>query len=151
MWVNNLALTTEDEKSLIDGEWLRSNHIYAAQSLLKLSFPHQSGLCDTILLAEKFQWPSTPKKFIQIVHVNGNHWACLSNSLCEGNVVELYDSMHTDPELENTIKQQASTILHCELPSFTIRVVNVQQQEKGDTCGLFAIAMAFELCEERDP
>jgi len=32
-----------------------------------------------------------------------------------------------------------------------IRVVNVQCQQGGDNCGVFAVAMAFDLCEGRDP
>ena len=76
---------------------------------------------------------------------------CLSNMLCEGDVVELFDSMHTNREVDNTTKQQAATILCCQSPSFSIHVINVQQQEKGNTCGLFAIAMAFDLCEGKDP
>ena len=75
---------------------------------------------------------------------------CLSNMLCEGDVVELFDSIHTNREVDNTTKQQAATILCCQSLSFSIRVINVQQQEKGNTCGLFAIAMAFDLCEGKD-
>ena len=152
MWIESLYLTTEDERSLVNNEWLKSSHIYAAHSLLKQSFPHQNGLCDPSYLAEKFLWSaSSSNKFIQIMHVGGNHWVCLSNMLCEGDVVELFDSMHTNREVDDTTKQQAATILCCQSPSFSIRVINVQQQEKGNTCGLFAIAMAFDLCEGKDP
>ena len=142
----------EDKRSLIDGEWLRSSHISAAQCLMKHAFPDQKGLCDPSYLSDKFQWPSSPRKFVQIAHVKNNHWICLSNVLCEDEgVVELFDSMHTSLLVDNTIKQQTSTILHCQSPSFKIRVVNVQQQESADTCGLFAIAMAFDLCKGTDP
>ena len=33
----------------------------------------------------------------------------------------------------------------------TICVINVQQQKLGDSCGLFAIAMALDICDGRDP
>ena len=150
-WVSNLQLTIEDRRVLTGGKWLTANHISAASSLLKQSFPNQNGLCDTTYLAEKLEWPSTPHKFVQIIHVGGCHWACLSNKLIENetHVVEHFNSMHTEPGY--TIKEQACTILHCDQSLLTIRVVNVQCQQGGDNCGLFAVAMAFDLCEERDP
>ena len=151
MWVESLQHTSEDKGSLDNGEWLNANHMFAASVLLKRAFPQQNGLCDTSYLAKKFCWPSVPEGFVQIIHVGRGHWACLSNVLCEDNVVEFFDSLHCDPELETSITVQASSILQCESPSFAIRVVNVQKQENSDTCGLFAIAMAFDLCDGKDP
>ena len=150
LWKKNLTLTNEDRRQLSAGEWLTANHISAAHLLLKRAFPKQNGLCDTHYLAEKFTWSSSNDAFVQIIYVSGNHWACLSNVFCEGeNIVELYDSMPSN--VSSTIKEQAATILHCQTPSFTIRVVNVQRQEGGDSCGLFAIAMAYDLCNRNDP
>jgi len=148
-WVSNLQLTIEDRRVFTDGKWLTANHISAASSLLKQSFPNQNGLCDTTYLAEKLEWSSTPHKFVQIIHAGGCHWACLSNKLIENetHVVELFDSMHTEP---GYTKEQACTILCCDKSLLTIRVVNVQCQQGGDNCGLFAVAMAFDLCEARD-
>ena len=72
-------------------------------------------------------WPSSKDAFIQIVYISGNHWACLLNVLCEGeNIIDLYDSMPCD--VSSTIKEQAATILHCQVPSFTVRVVNVPRK-----------------------
>lgn len=152
MWISNLTLTNDDKRRLFTGEWLTANHISAAQLLLKHSFPQQNGLCDTSYLVEKFSWSSSPHEFVQIIHVGGSHWACLSNVFCsrEHDVVELFDSMPPD-DLDNTIKEQAATIMHCESERFTICVVNVQWQEKGDTCGMFAVAMAYDLCNRKDP
>ena len=150
LWKKSLTLTNEDRRQLLSGGWLTANHISAAHHLLKRAFPKQNGLCDTSYLPEKFMWPSSKDAFVQIVYVSGNHWACLSNVLCEGeNIVDLYDSMPSD--VSSTIKEQAATILHCQAPSFTVRVVNVQRQEGGDSCGLFAIAMAYDLCNRQDP
>ena len=90
--------------------------------------------------------------FVQIIHVGDSRWACISNNFCKkdkSHVAELFDSMHTEPG--STIKEQICTILRCEKPFLTIRVINVQQQKLGDSCGLFAIAMALDICEGRDP
>lgn len=150
LWKKNLTLTNEDRRQLSAGGWLTANHISAAHLLLKCAFSKQKGLCDTHYLAEKFMWSSSIDSFVQIIYVSGNHWACLSNVFCEGeNIVDLYDSMPGN--VSSTIKEQAATILHCQTPSFIIRVVNVQRQEGGDSCGLFAIAMAYDLCNRKDP
>ena len=150
LWKKNLTLTNEDRRQLLSGEWLTANHISAAHLLLKRAFPKQNGLCDTSYLSEKFVWPSSNQAFVQIIYVSGNHWACLSNVFCEGeNIIDLYDSMPCD--VSSTIKEQAATILHCQAPRFTIRVVSVQKQEGWDSCGLFAIAMAYDLCNRQDP
>ena len=150
IWKKSLTLTNEDRRLLLTGEWLTASHISAAQHLLKRKFSMQCGLCDTHYLSEKFVWSSSKDAFVQIIYVSGNHWACLSNVFCEEeNVVDLYDSMPGD--VSSSIKVQAATILHCQAPSFTIRVVNVQHQEGGDSCGLFAIAMAYDLCNRQDP
>ncbi len=75
---------------------------------------------------------------------------CLSNKLSSNpNVIQLYDSLLTTPEA--TIKEQASTILKSQEISFTIQVMNVQLQKSGDMCGLYAIAMALDLCADIDP
>ena len=50
-----------------------------------------------------------------------------------------------------SIIEQACTILKCEAPSFNIQVMNVQLQSSSDSCGLYAIAMAHDLCAGRDP
>ena len=72
---------------------MNANHISAANKLMIKAFPQQNGLQDTHYLAKKMYWPSIPKDFIQVVHVGDCHWACLSNKLCEDNVVELYNSL----------------------------------------------------------
>ena len=57
--------------------------------------------------------------------------------------IQLYDSLLTVPGA--TIKEQACTILNCQEPSFKIEVMNVQLKKSPHSCGLFAIAMAFDL------
>ena len=95
-------------------------------------------------------WPSIPKEFVQIIHVGDCHWACLSNKLCkEDNIVELYDSLHMKPG--DTVKEQVSTIMNCEVAAIIIRVMNIERQRSGHACGLYAIAVAVDLCLGNDP
>ncbi len=65
------------------GEWLTDKHIInAASVLIKEEFPKQLGLQDTLLLQRFDQYESEDSQFVQIVHVNGNHWLCVSNKFC---------------------------------------------------------------------
>ena len=108
------------------------------------AFPQQNGLQDTQYLAKRMSWPSVPKDFIQIIHVGDCHWACLSNKFCEDNVVELYDSLHFEPG--DTIQEQVSTIMNCESADIIVKMMNVERQRSGHSCGLYAIALAVDLC-----
>lgn len=150
-WVSSLALTKEDELVLLSGGWLSANHISAIHKLLRKQFPTQEGLNDTSLLLEKCSWPSQPNGCVQIIHVSGNHWACLSNSFCGDGEIDLYDSYHTTPNQSNGILKQACTILRSERSSITVNVINVQKQRSSSDCGLYAAAMALDLCNGVDP
>ena len=147
-WTSDLSL--HDKHVLQNNRWLNANHISAANKLMLKAFPHQNGLQDTHYLAKKMSWLSIPKDFVQIVHVGDFHWACLSNKLCEGsNVVELYDSMHMEPG--DTVREQVSTIMNCEADAVILRVMNIRHQWSGQACGLYAIAVAVDLCLGNDP
>lgn len=89
--------------------------------------------------------------FIQVLHVSQGHWACLSNKFSSGGNVDLFDSLHTVPKESGTIFSQACNILRTQYPSITINVVNVGLQEGGTDCGLYAMAMAYDLCIGVDP
>ena len=149
-WVIDLGLSQYDKHILTSQSWLTSNHIGAAHLLLKRSFPCQTGLQDTVYLVEKLQWRSTPQNFVQIIHIGGFHWACVSNIRSpNATSIQLYDSLHLLPDA--TVQEQCCTILKCLKDSFKLQIMNVQIQGAGDTCGLFAIAMAFDLCSGQDP
>ena len=139
-----------ERQALRSHAWLSANHISVAHSLLKKTYPNQNGLMDTSYLADKFEWCSSTSNFVQIINVGGFHWACLSNKFTtDPNTIQLYDSLLTVPGA--TIKEQACTILNCKEPSFKIQVMNVQLQKSPDSCGLYAIAMAFDLSAGTDP
>ena len=150
-WISSLVLTKQDEQILLSGGWLSANHISAVHKLLRKAFPTQEGLNDTSVLSERLSWPSKPNKCVQIIHVSGCHWACLSNRFCGDGEIDLYDCFHTNPTKSEGIMKQACTILQSEESFVTVNVINVQYQEGSSDCGLFAAAMAFDLCNEIDP
>ena len=120
--------------------------------LLKKTFPEHNGLCDTSYLSERLEWNSVPRSFVQIIHVNGNHWACLTNKFCSSqSEVELYDNLHTDPANDSILEQAAAILKLCYSKKMSIRVINIQAQKGIDDCGALAIAMAYDLCRHLDP
>ena len=88
---------------------------------------------------------------MQIIYISPGHWACLSNKFSSVDSVDLFDSLRTLTEDDSTILPQVCCILHTPEPSITANVVNVGLQEGSSDCGLFAIAMAYDLCAGVDP
>ena len=151
-WVENLCLTISDKESLLKGEKIVANHISAASKLLRRQFPAQNGLLDTHYLLEKKRWNSDPSDFIQIIYVDPNHWACLANIFTDGTSIDVYDSLPTPLSQEGSIVQQACTIVHSlKLNTFSLNVINARPQSGSVDCGLFAIAMATDICNGIDP
>lgn len=142
----------EDKDILTSGRCLTANHINAANHLLKIQFPRVNGLQDTHYLRECQVWKADPSKFVQIVNVGSQHWVCLSNFNCNEDCVDIYDSMTSIPEEEGDVVKQACTILKSlHLDFLKINVVSVRQQVGGTDCGLFATAIATDLCLGMDP
>ena len=150
-WVNDLGLSVADEQILLNGRWLTATHMSAANCLLRSQFPTQNGLQDTCRLKQRGIWSSTPDRFVQIIHVSSDHWACLSNKFSSLGHVDLFDSMHTVPVEDGTICTQVCSILQTPKPTISTSVVNVGHQEGTSDCGLLAIAMAYDLCAGVDP
>ncbi len=140
-----LGLSVHDKVILESNACLSATHISAASKLLKTQFPTQNGLEDTCYLMQKGVWNSSPDDFVQIIYVNPNHWACLSNIFSEVNTIDLYDSAHTIPCKDGSIVKQASAILHeLNLEFIQINLINVSPQSGSTDCGLFAIGMAVD-------
>lgn len=60
----------------------------------------------------------------------------------------MYDSLHMAPF--DTVQEQVSTIMNCEAAAIIIRVMNIEHQQSGHACGLYAIAAAVDLCLGND-
>ena len=136
--------TLEDRKIVGDGKELTDKHMYAAQHLLKKRFPHNHGFCDTLMLQTTRTPEETP--YIQIMHVNNNHWITIAANNPAG-PVEVYDSLNAKRLSEDTLK----SINRYHGSSCTVQLMNMQQQKGSTDCGLFAIATATSLCFGDDP
>jgi len=76
LWVKigESVLTEEDKTDLLSGEGLTDKHIDAAQELLHQQYPEISGFQRCVLQCTKTYHVQSGKKFVQILHVNANHW-----------------------------------------------------------------------------
>jgi hypothetical protein len=139
---------------LKENEWLLSSHIAFYCLDLKNKFPYIEGLQNPYLFSGDNFLPrySNSHNFIQIVHVNKNHWVCISNYECGLNELSIYDSRST---FNQTNIKDIQSILKRMKPlcqNLVINIKNVQRQSiNSGNCGLFSIAYAQLLCNNKDP
>ena len=146
-WIKDLAVTEVDRRVLEGGHELNDKIIYAAQNVLRQQFPNIHGLQDP-LLAEKNRFDCVQGDAVQVHHTGSFHWV---TSFSNGSRVTICDSMAGD--LTENLQVQLSTIYRLLKVDNTlvINMKDVQQQEGGRQCGLFAIAFATEICFGKDP
>ena len=86
--------------------------------------------------------------FIQLLHINNNHWVCTISIDCLPGHVNLLDSM-SSPVISQEVRELA---MHLPGPSFKgINNIPVQQQHNGSDCGVFTIAFAACLAYGKTP
>ena len=133
----------------MSGEWLNDKHINAAQQLLKERYPIISGFQDTTLQLTRTYHIQKGKIFVQILHVNHNHWVTISTVNCGPNTVKIYDTMHEELSMES--KTVIADLLQTSERYIKLEYVNVQRQIGGADCGLLAIAIATAICCGQHP
>ncbi len=85
--------------------------------------------------------------YIQIVHVNSNHWITIEG-VC-GDLVRVYDSKYRS--LANRTKKIIS-VLTKPSGNFIDAVMEHTQMQRGySDCGVYAIAFAVDLCFGQHP
>ena len=112
--------------------WLNDRLINAGQILLKERFPDIGGL-QNVDLARTLCFTQNEPSFVQILNTYDSHWVCVTSIGCKANMVKVYDSMRTGDVCIST-KECIATLLNCRA-----------------SCGLFALAYAYSLCEGLDP
>ena len=138
-------LNAEDIQVLENG-WLTDKHMLKANNILKKDYSSVNGLQDT-LLQQNFSWDIPSSEFLQILHVNGNHWITISNIGVSDNSVNVYDSLYNG--ITQTTKELIAKYVHKK--KVKINIINVHQQENDSDCGVFVIAFAKCLLEGKDP
>ena len=144
--VRDISLTNIDKEILKSGEKLSDKHINFAQRLLKAKFPKINGLRLTLLHDKAHKDPT--HNALQVFHTGGDHWICATTIGTAGKRVSVYDSAYTkwDEPTLCLLKKQ----FHCSPSNITI-LKNVQKQQGGKECGLYAIANATSVAHGKDP
>lgn len=94
--------------------------------------------------------------FIQVLHVNGNHWITVSNIRPKSDPtldsVGIYDSNWSSTAVvaPNTM-QQICSFFKSMAQSITFNMINVERQTNMSDCGVFSLAYATELAYWGDP
>ena len=137
-------MSDKDIETLENG-WLTDEHMLKANNVLKKDYPSVDGLQDT-LLQQNFSWDIPSSEFVQVLHVNGNHWITISNIGVSDQSVNVYDSLYNG--INQATKELIAKYVHKD--KVKINIMNVQQQENESDCGVFAIAFAKCLLEGKD-
>lgn len=154
-WITccGVQLTTYHKNILSSqSEWLDDLIITASQNMLKKQYPNIKGLHATSLSQMLEMVPPPDGEFVQILNVTNNHWIALSTVGCEVSTIKVFDSSGMGrSKLPNHTLKVIARLMQCNERSFTIEFADVQQQEGGDDCGLFALAFITTICNGRDP
>ena len=128
------------DKSIKEGKLLGDIHINAALKMIKSQFPSLAGL-DDCLLGQNLSYPVTNEAFIQILHVDGNHWIGVEH--VSSDCVNIYDSVYSSVSTDTKI--QIASLLHTGNQRITLKIHKVQFQDKASDCGVYSIAFATDL------
>ncbi len=95
--------------------------------------------------------------FVQVLHVNSNHWVTVSNIWPKNdsvfpNSVCIYDSRWScDMKPSAHTMQQICSFFKCRSFSLNFDYVSVGLQDNSYDCGAYALAFATELAHMKDP
>jgi len=147
----NSQLTAVDIRALNGNGWLNDRHMTYGSSLLKGLFPDVEGLNDTVLQQSTTAVVTArAQKYVQIFHVNGNHWITASNIMADtSDVVDIYDSARV--RLCSIDKAAIARFHRCCNATLTLRYRDVQRQPNSSDCGVYALAFATSLLHGQDP
>ena len=127
--------------------WLDCNIIHESQILLANVNKSITGF-QRPTLGPVGQFDIQVSDFVQILHVNNNHWICVSSIKCAPGYVNLLDSQ-SKTEISQEIVGLVKNLLG---PSYKgINQQPVQQQQNNSDCGVFTIAFATCLVYGQDP
>ena len=101
-------------------EWLDDRIINHAQELIKRKYKDTDGLQDPVLR----RFATVDRKFVQLLHVNNNHWICVAGN--KSNEVSVYDSMgdHLSKDTVHVIAR----MVKCEDEELMVELMPVKHQ-----------------------
>lgn len=158
-YVKTLHTQTEKYKSLgslgqnefdlilLPTGWLDCTIIHEAQILLASINKSITGF-QRPTLGPIGQFEIVSSDFVQILHVNNNHWVGVSSINCAPGYVNLMDSL-SQPVISQEITHLVENLLGHRYKG--VNHLPVQQQLNGSDCGVFAIAIATCLMYGQNP
>ena len=145
MWLPDLTLQKIDKTCIETNGWLGGAVIDAALQLLRNQFPQLDvigGLQNTWHQLKEGLWPCYGKS-LQILHIHGNHWVCVTSPAWNEGKVLVYDSLCG--EIPDRELNQLLVNLYPNHDPAEIYFVDCLQQPNTNDCGVFAIATAVHL------
>lgn len=126
-----------DLASISQGKWLTDVHINAAQKVLLNQFPVIAGFQNTVK-SQNLSFNRIVGPYIQITHVNGNHWVTLEG--VHGSLVRVYDSKY------QSITESTQEIIFCmTMPDRNYIDVHIQNtQKQGGTFRLWTMQLPLQ-------
>ena len=118
-WVSNL--TVDDEKVLLNGEWLSDILVNAGQKLIQQAHPHVHGLQD-VALGHTLAFDVMKGEFVQVLHSGKGHWVTVSTIGCQTAEIDVFDSMC--PALTGTLQRQIAALLCTQQDVITVRYID---------------------------
>ena len=115
---------------------LTDRHINAASMMLQRQFSEVRGLQNTVL-GQNLSFRVIEPPFVQILHVDNNHWVTI---IC------IDDEGVRQCVSDTDVTIQAASMMKSSSDYISFRVENTQIQKGGIDCGLFAVAYATEFC-----
>ena len=146
--IDGHALSYDDKLVISNKKWLNDNIIYIGQLLIKRLCPDTNGFYSS-QLGKRYQFGKTSSPFIQVLHIKRSHWMVVSTVECEPGTVNVYDSAYNHINIDT--KRQIASIVRLSKSEIVMRSMNIQRQPNSSDCGLFALAVATELAQQRDP
>lgn len=160
-----------NDKRILENYMLSDNEIHAALEILKKQFKNHNlkGFFDPQSMKmkklKKFSFHvQFPDRFIQILHDGKLHWYTITNIKSNNfNQIQSYDSLYADKTyIGNSMLRTSLTKMLFQKPldettrpngriNIECSIEPVQKQSDLVMCGLFAIAFAFDLCQNIDP
>ena len=122
-WIKSLHLLMSDYNALLNGSWVTDNIVNAGQIIIKYTFPHICGLQNILLL----QFDVQTTEFVQILHIDVNHWITISTIGCKVGELNLYDCNQCE-SLSASTEEQISCLLNSKEKELHVKIMPVQRQ-----------------------
>ena len=154
---SSISLTQRDTSILRNNsnQYYTGNLINAASKILKDNYPDIDGFLPIEHYSDATDVKKcayVPKhKFIQILHIRGNHFVTVSNIMTtDKSHFQVYDSAYS--EYSSLTLYRISKLYFDEYHHLRLEFPSVQQQSgAGNNCGPYAIAFALDLLLRRNP